>query len=167
LRLLQFVAVILTALALVPSGAHLFELPHKIALSEEQYFVVQSIYRGWSLFGAVIIVAILANLLLARILFLRRKNSWFGLAAGLILAGTLAIFFTWTYPANRATNNWAIVTADWESLRSQWEFSHAANAVLTFIALCCAALSAVRSADCSNPPSRRAAASSVPDRRDS
>jgi hypothetical protein len=54
LRLLQFVAVILTALALVPSGAHMFELPHKIALTEEQYFVVQSIYRGWSLFGAVV-----------------------------------------------------------------------------------------------------------------
>ena len=167
MRLLQFVAVILTALALVPSAAHLFELPHKIALTEEQYFVVQSIYRGWSLFGAVIIAAILANLLLARMLFLRRKNCWFGLAAGLILAGTLAIFFTWTYPANQATDNWAIVTADWESLRSQWEFSHAANAVLTFIALCCVALSAARSVDCSNPPSRRAAASSVPDRRDS
>ena len=65
--------------------------------------------------------------------------------AGLILAGTLAIFFAWTYPANQATNNWTTVAADWESLRSQWEFSHAANAVLTFIALCCATRAAARS----------------------
>jgi hypothetical protein len=164
LRLLQFVAVIFTALALVPSGAHLFELPRKVALSEEQYFVVQSIYRGWSLFGTVIIAAIVANLLLALILFRHGKNFWLSFAAGLVLAGTLAIFFAWTYPANQATNNWTVRPADWETLRRQWELSHAANAVLTFIALCCAALSAVRSADCSNPTSRRAVAPSVPGR---
>ncbi len=28
-----------------------------------------------------------------------------------------------------------MVAADWELLRQHWEFSHAANAVLTFIAL--------------------------------
>jgi hypothetical protein len=43
----------LTAPALVPVGAHLFELPNKIGLSEEHYFLVQSIYRGWALFGIV------------------------------------------------------------------------------------------------------------------
>ena len=138
MRLLQFVAVILTALALVPSGAHLFELPHKIGRAKEHYFVVQSIYRGWSLFGTVIIAAIATNLLLALIFFHRHKNFWLNLAGGLILAGTLAIFFAWTYPANQATNNWTAVAADWETLRAQWEFSHAANAILTFIALCCA-----------------------------
>jgi hypothetical protein len=145
LRVLQFIAVILTALAFVPVRAHLFELPHKIALIEQQYFVVQSIYRGWSLFGAVIIAAITTNLLLALMLFRRRKTFWLNLVAGFILAGTLAIFFAWTYPANQATNNWTTVAADWESLRSQWEFSHAANAVLTFIALCCATRAAARS----------------------
>ena len=36
---------ILTALALVPAGAHLFELPNKIGLAQDQYFIVQSIYR--------------------------------------------------------------------------------------------------------------------------
>jgi len=145
LRPPHFIAVILTALALVPSGAHLFELPHKIGLAEKQYFVVQSIYRGWSLFGVVIIAAIVANLLLALMLFRRRRNFWLNLVAGFILAGTLAVFFAWTYPANQATNNWTTVAADWETLRARWEFSHAANAVLTFIALCCATWAAVRS----------------------
>jgi len=32
LRVIQFLAVILTALALIPAGAHLFELPNKIDL---------------------------------------------------------------------------------------------------------------------------------------
>jgi hypothetical protein len=31
---------------LVPSGAHLFALPNKIGLAQDQYFVVQNIYRG-------------------------------------------------------------------------------------------------------------------------
>src|SRR5438477_13213478 len=64
-RVLQFLSVILTALAFVPGGAHLFELPKKIGLSQERYVVVQSIYRGWALFGVVIFAAIDSNLLLA------------------------------------------------------------------------------------------------------
>jgi hypothetical protein len=43
LQAVRFFAVILTALALVPAGAHLFELPNKIRLSQEQYFTVQGI----------------------------------------------------------------------------------------------------------------------------
>jgi hypothetical protein len=144
-RSLQFTAVFLTALAFVPSAAHLFELPNKIGLPEEQYFVVQSIYRGWALFGVVIITAIGANLVLALMLLRRGKPFWLNFTAGLILAGTLVVFFEWTYPANRATDNWTVVTADWDILRARWEFSHAANAVLTFVAFCCAAISSVRS----------------------
>jgi len=55
LKIVQFLALVLTALALVPSGAHLFEFPGKINLGAEQYFIVQSIYRGWSLFGIVLV----------------------------------------------------------------------------------------------------------------
>ena len=138
LRVLQFIAIILTAIAFVPAGAHLFELPHKLALSEQDYLVVQSIYRGWALFGIVIIAAIVANLVLAPMLRRRGRPSWPSQSAGLILAVALLVFFVWTYPANQTTNNWIIVTADWERLRVQWEWSHAANAVLNFIALCCA-----------------------------
>jgi len=143
LRVLQFIAVVLTAMALIPPGAHLLELPHKIALTEHDYFVVQSIYRGWALFGTVIIAAMVANLALALMLARRRGPFWSSLAAGLILAATLLVFFVWTYPANQATSNWTMVTADWQRLRAQWEWSHAANAVLNFIALCCASASAL------------------------
>jgi hypothetical protein len=142
-RALQFFAIVLTVVALVPVGAHFFELPNKIGLPQEQYFTVQSIYRGWALFGMVIFPAIAANLALAVRLFRRGEQFSPALAAGLLLAATMAVFFTWTYPANQATNNWTFVAPDWEKLRAQWEYSHAANAVLTFIALCCAALSAV------------------------
>ncbi len=145
MRVLQFGAVLLTALALVPVGAHLFELPAKISLSQEHYFVVQAIYRGWALFGIVIFGAIAANLTPALVQMRRGKPFWPSLTAALMLAGTLAVFFTWTYPANQATNNWTVWVPAWKDRRAQWEFSHAANAVLTFIALCCATWSAVKS----------------------
>ena len=61
----QFLAVILTALALLPGGAHLMALPAKIAMPEDPYFVVQQVYRGWALAGAVIFLAIFANFVAA------------------------------------------------------------------------------------------------------
>jgi hypothetical protein len=64
-RLLQFVAMVLTALALVPGGAHLFALPNKIGLSESDYFITQSVYRSWALLGIVLIGAAIANVALA------------------------------------------------------------------------------------------------------
>jgi hypothetical protein len=136
LRIVQFLALVLTALALVPAGAHLFELPNKIGLPQEQYFIVQGIYRGWSLFGIVLFGALAATLLLA--ILVRRRGTAFPLALGafLLMAATLAIFFIWTYSANQATGNWRTVPADWAALRTQWEYAHATNAVLTFLALC-------------------------------
>jgi hypothetical protein len=143
MRVLQLVAVLLTALELVPAGAHLFELAHKIDLSKEQYFVVQQIYRGWAFFGIVLIAAIVANLVVAAVLWRRASPYWPSLCAGLLLAITLAVFFAWTYPANQATGNWTVAPADWQRLRVQWELSHAANAALTFAALCFATWSTV------------------------
>ena len=142
LRALHALAVLLTALALVPAGAHLAEMPGKLALPREGYLLAQSLYRGWAWFGAVIIAAILANLALGQALRRRGQPGWRAeAAAGLLLAG-LAVFFAWTFPANRATGNWLVLPPqDWEALRDAWEWSHAANAVLTFGALCLAVLS--------------------------
>jgi hypothetical protein len=137
LRVVQFLAVVLTALALVPGGAHLFALLNNVDLGAEQYCIVQNIYRGWAWFGVVLFGALLADLALA--LMLRRRG---GAAFVLALLGfcgvalTLVVFFLWTYPANQATGNWTTIPDHWEQLRRQWEYSHAFNAVITFLALC-------------------------------
>ena len=135
LRVTQFIAIILTALALVPAGAHLLELVHKITLDRAQYLTVQQLYRGWAFLGAVLIAALLANLALT--IRSRRQGRPMRLAAiaTLLLAANLTIFFIWTFPANQATGNWTVMPADWEALRDQWEYSHAVNALLTFLAL--------------------------------
>jgi hypothetical protein len=61
-RLIQFLAIILTVLALVPSRAHLAALPNKIAMAQTAYFVAQQIYTGWALFGVVLFGALAVNL---------------------------------------------------------------------------------------------------------
>ena len=142
-RVCQFLAIVFTALAFVPVGAHLMELPAKIDMPEEPYFVVQQVYRGWALAGVVIFAAIFANLASALVARHNARQFWLSLAAALLIATTLAIFFNWTYPANQATGNWTSTPADWEHLRSEWEYSHAVNALITFAALLCSVAAAL------------------------
>jgi hypothetical protein len=145
MRIAQFIALVFTAMALVPVGAHLAALPNKIGMSEASYFVAQSIYNGWAWFGIVLIGAILTNA--AAAVAVRRQFWPFFLAAlsAVLMLATLAIFFAFTYPANQATANWTTVVDGWQSLRAQWEWSHAVNAVITFAAFCSLALSVLLS----------------------
>jgi hypothetical protein len=142
-RVAQFLAIVLVALALVPAGAHLFALPNKIGLPQDQYFIVQGIYRGWALFGIVLFGALAACLALTVLVRHRRRPFLLALAGLILIAATLVIFFVWTYPANQATSNWTVAPVDWAALRAQWEYAHAVNAVLTFIALCAVTLAAL------------------------
>lgn len=133
---LKLLTLALNALILVPSGAHLFELPPKIALEQADYFTVQAIYAGWALSAVPIFAAIAANGFLSW--SLRRRNltaSRWALASALLIGLTLVIFFIWIFPTNQATANWTEAGADWELLRRNWEYGHAANAMITFVAL--------------------------------
>ena len=141
MKVLQFLAVVLGTLALMPGLAHLFEMPNKIHLNEADYFIVQNIYRGWSLFGTVLIANLLANAALAFVLRAEHGPLWLVLANLLCIAGSLAIFFVFTFPTNQATNQWTEIPANWQQLRWQWEMSHAATAAIGFIGFCSLTLS--------------------------
>jgi hypothetical protein len=130
-----FVAFLFAALALGPALAHLFALPNKIELPEAQYFVAQGIYRGWAFLGIVVIGALLSTLALAVVLRHDRRPMLWAALAFLCIAGTQVIFWTWTYPANAATVNWTMVPTNWEALRTQWVYSHAASACLNLAAM--------------------------------
>jgi len=42
----------------------------------------------------------------------RRSN------ARCVIAASLAVFFTWVYPANLATSNWTEIPTNWHELRT-------------------------------------------------
>lgn len=143
--ILRFLAVVSTAIILVPSAAHLFELPGKIGLDEKAYFTVQGIYAGWSQFGIPIFAAIFLNAALA---FAERRRDaaaarW-SLASAVLIALSLVTFFTWVFPGNVATKNWTSPTGNWTALRSHWEYGHAAGAVIVFLALLATCMATIR-----------------------
>ncbi|HEX3035859.1 MAG TPA: DUF1772 domain-containing protein [Thermodesulfobacteriota bacterium] len=135
LKTMRFLSLLFTALALAPGLAHLLELPNIINLSAEDYLTVQQIYRGWALLGIVLIGALILNLVLTTMVRNRPQVFILNLIAFLCIAGTLAVFFTFTYPANQQTNNWTMLPPNWLELRKQWEYSHATGAGLELIAL--------------------------------
>jgi hypothetical protein len=147
MRVAQFFAIVLTGLALVPAGAHLFSLPNKIDMSREAYFIAQQVYAGWALFGVVLIGALAANLVLAILLRRQLGACLLAFLGFLAIAGTLVVFFMFTFPTNEATANWTTQPENWEALRRQWEYSHAVNALITFTGFCAVVLAAVLARD--------------------
>lgn len=141
LSVTQVVAVMLLTVTLVPAGAHLFELPNKLAMTPHDYLVAQASYRGWALFGIVVVCAIAVSGLHA---YLVRCNSaafrW-SLIVLACLAVAQVVFWTLTYPMNVLTDNWTVMPTDIEAARRQWEFSHAAASAFNFMALVAMVLS--------------------------
>ena len=117
LKTIYFLSLLFAALALAPAMAHLLELPNKINLSREDYLKVQQIYRGWALLGFVVVGAFLPTLALTITVRHERKAFILALIAFLCIAGTQVVFWTYTYPANQATNNWIPACFQRESRR--------------------------------------------------
>ena len=130
-----FVALLATALALGAALAHALELPNKMALGREEYFVVQRIYAGWSRLGYLLAAQLIALLALAVMARDERRVMRLVVVALLCLAGAQAAFWLWTFPANAATADWTRMPPDWERLRREWEYSHAAGAALQVLGM--------------------------------
>ncbi|HET8750738.1 MAG TPA: DUF1772 domain-containing protein [Sphingomicrobium sp.] len=144
IRAVQFIAIALTALAMVPSAAHLMEFANKAKLDAPSYMIVQHIYSGWAFAGVAVIGSIAANLWLAVRSRSQRPPFLLASAAFVLMLGTLISFFVWIYPANVATAQWTDAPADLPPLRAAWESTHAVNgalAILAFIAVVAASLS--------------------------
>jgi hypothetical protein len=147
IRAAYFFSLLLVGLALGPALGHLLELPNKIGLSAEDYLRVQQNYRGWALLGFVVIPEIIATAMLAFALRRRAREFGFALVAFLCVLGAQVDFWAFTYPANVATGQWHMLPANWESLRTQWEYSHAAGAALNLIAFIALILAVLRRRD--------------------
>ncbi|MCK0507699.1 hypothetical protein [Aromatoleum anaerobium] len=109
--------------------------PNKIGLARDDYLTVQQIYRGWALLGFVVAGALLSTLILTVMVRKRRREFILALVGFACILATQVVFWTFTFPTNQATSNWTVLPGDWMALRAQWEYSHAASAVLNLIAL--------------------------------
>jgi hypothetical protein len=134
-----FFSTMLTALSMAAAFAHLLELPGKMTYDGALWVrLLQTLYpafgkiSGLCEIGAVVTAAVLA-------LLLRHHRPAFGwaLVAALAMIATHAIFWVWVAPVNAALLpvTPATLPADWAALRDQWEYAHAARAVLQILAL--------------------------------
>ena len=129
LKTVQFLAVVLTALALVSSAALLSALPHESGVLQDTYYIVQRGYGGWPQIGALI-----ANVALAVLVRSQPVPFWLAVVGFMTIAATLTTSILWIPQwTTMPDNNVSISVSDWWR---QWQYGHAANAILTFIGLC-------------------------------
>jgi hypothetical protein len=131
-----FVALLATALVLGPALAHVLELPNKIGLPRDEYFIVQKAYRGWNQISWMLAVQVIALASAAVLARAERRVMMLTLLALACVLAAQGVFWAFTHPANVATNNWTVVPDSWASLRQHWEYSHAAGAALQLLGFC-------------------------------
>ncbi len=122
---------------LAPALAHIFELPTKMRLPRDEYFIVQHLYPAWDRLSLLLIAQVVSLLAAAYLSRLERRVLIPTILAILFIVSAQALFWAYTHPANVATANWTLQSDDWIKLRRQWEFSQAAGACLQLLAVAC------------------------------
>lgn len=134
IRMVNWLAVICAGVALIAAGAHVLQLPNKLALDGALWLAVQqSLYRGW---GAYLGPFEVSAAVLAWVLAMSRRGSGFAstLIAAIAFSAALGLFFMFVEPVNIAVRGWtATLPLDWPAYRLRWELGHAARFVLVLI----------------------------------
>lgn len=143
----QLAAIGLTALALMPVGAHMFELSGKLALSPTDYVTVQSVHHVSLLFASTMLLATAAIGLHSYMVSRNAASFGWSMVAFVLVGVAQVVFWAVAYPVNAATHGWSVLPVDFEMLRRKWEYAIAAAGVLSFAGL----LALVRSIGASRP----------------
>jgi hypothetical protein len=140
IKIWRLTTVMLTALSMGTALTHLLEMPAKITLDGALWLtLLQTLYPpGFGTMGAFFEVgAVAATVVLAFLVYHRRPAFAWTLVSVSCLAAAHVVFWVWVVPVNATMLPLTPETlpADWMRLRDQWEYSHAARAVLQVVAL--------------------------------
>jgi hypothetical protein len=136
----RLVTIMFTALSMGTALCHLLEMPAKITYDEALWLtLLQTLYPpAFGTIGAFFEVgAVVTAVVLAFLVRQHRPAFGWTLLGALCLVATHAAFWVWVAPVNAtmAPLTPETLPADWMGLRDQWEYTHAARAVLQIIAL--------------------------------
>jgi hypothetical protein len=153
LRAHRRLALALLIVTFVMVASHPLELWGKLRLNGPTWLAVH--HNLYVAFGPVAAVTEPGALIaLGTLAWRERRRGWrwapSALAAAAVALG-LAVWASFTHPANQALNAWTAATlpADWTSVRNQWEISHAVHAALVAFALTVLLSAVVRGGDTS------------------
>lgn len=141
---------VLTALLLGTTFAHVLEAPAKFQYDAAQWvFAQQNLYRSFaSIGGAIELSAIAATIGYA---FLLRNDASFvwAIVAAVLIAMAFAVWVFVTASVNARVETWSLdaIPTEWRSLRMQWEYSHIVRWVAHLVGFISLATAALRTQD--------------------
>jgi hypothetical protein len=143
-------ALVLAALSLSPSFAHVLEAPPRLAVWSPALWREATVFNGQFEFfarigGPVDVGAIVAAWLLSYVLRRERLAFCFGLAGATLLTAGLTAWFGIVAPANAILASWqpGPIPSDFSQVRIRWETGHmivASLKFLGFVSICLAVL---------------------------
>lgn len=138
LRAWRFVTVMLTALTLTMTSAHVLELPQKMQYDPQMYSAVNTtLYRYFAIVGgAYTVSSILATFVLAFLVRKRSQSFRLVLAAAICLLLAFGSWLILVAPVNREIAHVLTIAPEtvpslWMRLRERWEYGHAVGFVIT------------------------------------
>lgn len=144
------VVMLLSALTMGLTFAHVLELPQRLQYDADLWFALtrpNALYRYFGIVGGPIeVAAVLGTVILAAFLRRERPSNRVAVAAAFFHGAALASWFTLVAPANAAIGEWGQrgIPPDWESWRNQWELGHALSFVLLTIGFCALVITLLR-----------------------
>ena len=144
----RLAALILAALSLGPSFAHLLERPPRMAWPPELWMATTVSGGQYAWFGRVGAILDPATILVLLLLawLTRRRPAFVAAAASFLLFGAaLACWALVVQPMNVVMAGWTAgpIPADFEAVRARWEMGHAIVATLKLAGLVALAIAIV------------------------
>lgn len=140
IRVWRFVAILLAALSLSLTSAHVLELPQKMVYDAQMYAAVNTtLYRYFAIVGGVYTVgAIVAALVLTCQVRRHRSSFRWTLAGAFCLLLAFATWLVIVAPVNSTIADALRVAPQsvptlWMELRARWEYGHAVGFIITLI----------------------------------
>ena len=141
IRAWRFITLMLASFSLSLSMTHLLELPQRMKFDQQLWVkvtVFENVYRLFGSVGAFFeITAILTAVVLIFLVHRRGSAFYWTLGGTILLVLAFVSWITFVAPMNAEFARWLTnpVPLDWTRYRNQWEYAHAANALIKIIGL--------------------------------
>lgn len=139
MRTWRFITILIASLSMAMAFCHLLEMPTRMSFDGRLWLTTQALYRLFGPpLGAIIEGgAVMTTIILSFLVRQRRPAFWWTLIGTVSIVVAHVIWWMFINPVNAEVSTWApdAIPADWMRYRSQWEYTHAARAVLQIIGL--------------------------------
>jgi hypothetical protein len=137
MRFWRFITLMLTALNMAMAFSHLLQMGPRLSYDGPMWRSTQNMYINYGPpIGSTIEMGAFGSTLLLSILVFRRgataRWTWLGM---ICFAIAQVLYWFLVQPVNNQMITWPLdsVPPGWESLRSQWEYTHAVRAILMIL----------------------------------